>query len=172
MRKPGKSQSRFARKNVGSIRWRLLPKSQQGSLEKRYSRASAIGPMRNEYSIVSIHSHPPYRFSNYLASMSNNYYEELAQAIVEQSAHDKRSQPWKCTVKTEATHSTTKGEWYEVAGYQAADNHGVGVDIRKHAFPMGEVDVRTNVFPMGEVSVLTHAFPMVEPCVGEKECSI
>ncbi|POS75727.1 hypothetical protein DHEL01_v205870 [Diaporthe helianthi] len=76
----------------------------------------------------------------------SNYYEELAQAIVEQSAHDKRSQPWKSTVKTG---TTSEGEWYQVGGT---------VDVRKNAFPMN--DVRTNAFPMGDVDVRTHAFPM------------
>lgn len=79
-----------------------------------------------------------------VANMSN-YYEELAQAIVEQSARDKRSQPWKSTVKTGATNA---GEWYQV---------GDAVDVRKSAFPMN--DVRTNVFPTGEVDVRTNAFP-------------
>lgn len=101
--------------------------------------------------------------------MSDNYYEKLAQLIVEESAHDKRSQPWKSAVKAEATQPPADGEWYEVNGYQAADNHGSGIDVRKHAFPMGKVDVRTNVFPMGGVSVLTHVFPMGKHCMRANE---
>lgn len=104
--------------------------------------------------------------------MPNNNYEELAQAIIEQSAHDKRSQPWKLTVETGATHSAATGEWYDIAGYQIVGNLADGVDVRKHAFPMVEVDVRTNAFPMGEVSVLTHAFPMGEHCVQAKESPV
>lgn len=94
--------------------------------------------------------------------MSNSYYEGFAQAIIEQTAHDKRTQPWKCSTKPGPANSNSKEEWYKVAGEQA-NNHCSGrVDVRKHAFPMGEVDVRTNAFPMGGASVLTNAFPMGE----------
>lgn len=104
--------------------------------------------------------------------MSNNYYEKLAQLIVEESAHDKRSQPWKSAVKAEATQPPADGEWYEVHAHQAGETHGSGIDVRKHAFPMGEVDVRTNAFPMGEVSMLTHAFPMDKHCTRANEAPI
>lgn len=91
--------------------------------------------------------------------MSNSYYEGFAQAIIEQAAHDKRTQPWKCSAKPGPTNSDAKEEWYEVAGEQANENCGGRVDVRQHAFPIGEVDIRKNVFPMGELSVRTNVFP-------------
>lgn len=104
--------------------------------------------------------------------MSNNYFEKLAQTVVEQSAHDKRAQPWKSAVKAEATQPPADGEWYEVNEHRATDNHGSAIDVRKHAFPMKEVDVRTNAFPMGEVSILTHVFPMGKHCMRANEAPI
>lgn len=92
--------------------------------------------------------------------MSNNYYEAFAQAIIEKAAHDKRSQPWKGTVKSEPAHSDAKEEWYDVGDDQNSETGTRTIDVRQHAFPMGEVDVRTNVFPMGELSVRTNAFPI------------
>ncbi|KAG8160828.1 hypothetical protein KVR01_009092 [Diaporthe batatas] len=125
----------------------------------------------NCHRFFSILSEPRFLQRN-IASMSN-YYEELARAIVEQSAHDKRSQPWKSTVKTGAT---ADGEWYQVGDSVDVRKNafpmndvrtnafptGDEVDVRKQAFPMGGVDVRTNAFPMGEVDVRTNAFPMGE----------
>lgn len=104
--------------------------------------------------------------------MSNNHYEKLAQMIIEQSAHDKRSQPWKSAVKAEATQPPTDGEWYEIKGQQAAENHRSGIDVRTHAFPMGELDVRTNALPMGAVSILTHVFPMGKHCMRANEAPL
>lgn len=92
--------------------------------------------------------------------MSNNYYEAFAQAIIEHAAHDKRSQPWKCTAKLEPVHSDAKEEWYEVGGGMTKEAGGGRIDVREHAFPMGEVDVRTNAFPMGQLSVRTNVFPI------------
>lgn len=94
--------------------------------------------------------------------MSNSYYETFAQAIIEQAAQDKRSQPWKHSVKSKPAKSNAKEEWYEVAGEQTDKNHGGRINVRENAFPMGEVDVRTNAFPMGDVDVRTNAFPMGE----------
>lgn len=91
--------------------------------------------------------------------MSNSYYEGFAQAIIEQAAHDKRTQPWKCSAKPGPANSDAKEEWYEVAGERADKHSGEIVDVREHAFPMGEVDVRTNAFPMGELSVRTNVLP-------------
>lgn len=97
--------------------------------------------------------------------MSNSYYENFAQAIIEQSAHDKRSQPWKSSIKPKPAHTGDNEEWYEIAGGQSDENSGGRVDVRKHAFPMGEVDIRTNAFPMREVDVRTNSFPMGEHSV-------
>lgn len=92
--------------------------------------------------------------------MSNSYYETFAQAIIEQAAHDKRSQPWKHSVKPKPAESDAKEEWYEVAGEQNDENRGRRIDVREHAFPIGEIDIRMNAFPMGDVDVRTNAFPM------------
>lgn len=92
--------------------------------------------------------------------MSNNHYEAFTQAIIDKAAHDKRSQPWKCTVKPEPAHSDAREEWYEVGDAQSSGTGGGRIDVRENAFPMGDVDVRTNAFPMGEPSVRTNAFPI------------
>lgn len=91
--------------------------------------------------------------------MSNSYYEGFAQAIIDQAAQDKRTQPWKCSTKPGPANSNVKEEWYQVAGGQFNERCGRRVDVREHAFPMGEVDVRMNAFPMGELSVSTNVFP-------------
>lgn len=97
--------------------------------------------------------------------MSNSYYETFAQAIIEQAAHDKRSQPWKYSVKPKPAKSDPEEEWYEVASKQTDENRGGRIDVREHAFPMDEVNVRTNAFPMGDVDVRTNVFPMGERSV-------
>lgn len=105
-------------------------------------------------------STPNYSHSSNLKDMSNSYYETFAQAVTEQAAQDKRSQPWKHSAKPKPAKSNAEEEWYKVVGKQTDENHGGRIDVREHAFPMGDVDVRTNVFPMGEVSVRTNAFPI------------
>lgn len=92
--------------------------------------------------------------------MSSSYYEGFAQAIIEQAAHDKRTQPWKCSTKPGPANSNAKDEWYKVAGEEANKHCGGRVDVREQAFPMGEVDVRMNAFPMVELSVRTNVFPI------------
>lgn len=113
-------------------------------------------------SASSCFSIPNYSHSSNLKNMSNSYYETFAQAIIEQAAHDKRSQPWKYSAKPKPAKSNAEEEWYEVASKQTEESLGGRIDVQEHAFPMGEVDVRTNAFPMGDVDVRTNAFPMGE----------
>lgn len=94
--------------------------------------------------------------------MSKSYYETFAQAVIEQAAHDKRSQPWKYSAKPKPAKSNAEEEWYEVARKQTDENPEGRIDVREHAFPTGEVDVRTYAFPMGDVDVRTNVFPMGE----------
>lgn len=80
--------------------------------------------------------------------MTNNY-EAFAKLIVEQSAQDKRAQPWKGNVKTSiAAHDE---EWVEI---DTSIDNNCEVDVRMNAFPMGTMDIRTNSFPMGGVAAV------------------
>lgn len=98
-----------------------------------------------------------YRAPIYLehsGKMTNNY-EAFAKLIVEQSAQDKRAQPWKGNVKTSiAAHDE---EWVEI---NTSIDNNCEVDVRTNAFPLEKADVRMNAFPMGTMDIRTNSFPM------------